>query len=163
MKYLWLFILTFVFAVLQTTVIDAISIFGVIPNLLVTAVICYSLMRGDLRAIIFGAIIGIVLDFLSGKIVGMNLILCTLTAFLSASLYESLFNNNSFVAAVFVLWISFLYEFLIYVFYFLFWGESAFLFAVFKVVLPCAFYNALCTFFIYPIMRKISSLDRERE
>lgn len=160
MKYVFLTIVVFALSIIQTAVLGAVEIFGVIPNLLLVSVICYSLMRGDLRSIVYGSVVGFVLDILSGKMVGMNLLMCTCVALMCACLYETLFNNNSFVAAVFVLWISALYEFLIYVFYFLFWGNTDILFALFHKILPCALYNAFSTFLIYPIMRKISLLER---
>ena len=104
--------------------------------------------------------LGFILDILSGRMVGMNLLMCTLTAMMCACLFETLFNNNSFVASVFVLWITALYEFFIYMFYFLFWGDTNIVFAIFHKILPCALYNAVSAFFIYPIMRKISSLEK---
>lgn len=159
MKYVFLAALILVLSVLQTTLIDYISILGVVPNLLLVSSICYCLIRGDFKSIIFGSIVGAVLDLLSGHMVGMNMILCTLCALLSANLYESLFNNNSFVAAVFVLWISALFEFLVYAFYFLFWKEGEFVFALVHRILPFGVYNAAIAFIIYPIMRKISSFD----
>ncbi len=160
MKYVLLTLTVFLLSIVQTAVLGLVEIFGVIPNLLLVSVICYSLMRGDLRSIIYGSVVGFVLDILSGKMVGMNLLMCTLAALLCACLFETLFNNNSFVAAVFVLWITALYELLIYVFYFLFWGNGDFLFAIFNKIIPCAIYNAVSAFLIYPIMRKISLLEK---
>ena len=163
MKYAILTVFFIVISVLQTTVLKSIEILGTVPNLLVVAVICYALMRGDFRSIIFGAASGIVLDFLSGRMVGMNMILCSLTALLCACLYENLFNNNSFVASVFVLWISAIYEFLIYVFYFLFWGNTDIIYVLLHKILPCSVYNAAAAFAIYPIMKIICSFDKEEE
>lgn len=155
MRYLLLFVFMFFLSVVQTTVLGAIEIFGVIPNLLLTAVICYAIIRGDFEGVIFGAVIGIFLDFLSGRMVGMNLILCTLVSFSCCSLYDALFNNNPFVASVFVLLVSIVYEFLIYVFYFLFWGDANVWFALIHKILPGAVYNALSAFLIYPVLKKI--------
>ena len=163
MKYAILTVFLLVISVVQTTVLRSIEIFGVVPNLIVVSVICYALMRGDFRGIIFGSIAGAVLDLLSGRMVGMNTILCSTMALLCACLFDSLFNNNSFVASVFVLWISAIYEFLIYVFYFLFWGNTDFVFALIYKILPCAVYNAAAAFVIYPIMRKICSFDKKEE
>lgn len=161
MKYVILTAFVLAVSVLQTTVLGVVEIFGVIPNLLVTAVICYSLIRGDFESVIFGAVCGFVLDLLSGRMVGMNMILCSVTAFMCACLHDNLFNNNSFVASVFVLWISALYELLIYIFYFLFWGDTSFVFAILHKILPCAAYNAAATFLVYPTLRGICLFDRQ--
>lgn len=160
MKYLILTVLVLLLSVLQTTVLGVIEIFGVIPNLLVVSVICYALMRGDFEGVIFGTAVGFVLDILSGRMVGINMILCSLVGLLCACLYDTLFNNNSFVASVFVLWISLIYELLIYVFYFLFWGDTNIAFALLHKVLPCAVYNAASAFVIYPILKKVRIFDR---
>lgn len=163
MKYAVLTVFMIIISVVQTTVLKSMEIFGVVPNLLVVAVICYALMRGDFRSIVFGAAAGFVLDLLSGRMVGMNMILCSVTALFCACLYENLFNNNPFVASIFVLWISAVYEFLIYVFYFLFWGNGDVVFALLHKVLPCAVYNAVSAFAIYPLMKFICSFDKAEE
>lgn len=163
MKYAVLTVLVLLFSAVQTTVLKSAEIMGVVPNLLLVAVICYSLILGNLNSIIFGAVIGLLLDLLSGHMVGVNLILCSLTAYMCAGFNGNLFSNNSFVAAVFVLWITFLYEFVIYILYFLFWSEGHMWFAVTHRILPAALYCAVSAFLIYPVMRGVSRLEKSED
>lgn len=146
----------FLLTVVQTTVLRTVEIFGVIPNLLLSAVICYSLIKGDPKAVVFGVVCGFLLDFFGGRTIGMNTLLCTYTALLCILLHGGLFNNNAFVAMLFVFVISVPYEFMNYFFHFFIWGEASVLYALFAKILPGAVYNALVTLVIYPFTRALA-------
>ncbi len=142
--------------VLQTTVLHAAKIFGVIPNLLLSAVVCYSLTKGDYKAIVFGIGCGLIMDFFGGRTVGMNTLLCLYVSLVCVLLYGGLFNNNAFVAMLFVLLLSIPYEFLIYFFSLFIWGKTDIVYALLHKILPCAVYNALITFLVYPFTRALA-------
>ena len=143
-------------AALQTTVIRGIEVFHVIPNLLFITVVCFSLRRGDYSALVVGAICGLILDMLGGRVVGINTLLCVYVAYLCICISSNLFNNNLFVSMVFVLLFSIPYEFLIYLFYFAIWGQGAFGYALIARILPTVLYNFLFTLVLYPIIRRIA-------
>lgn len=163
MRYALTIVFVFFLTVIQTTLIRSVEIFNVIPNLLLVAVICYSLCKGDLKALVFGVVCGLVLDFTGGRVVGVNTLLCTYAAFLCYLLHGGLFNNNVFVAAVFVLIISFVYEFLFYMMQFFIWGETDIAFALLHKILPGALYNAVAAVPVYPIMRRLSESTATRQ
>lgn len=148
--------------VLQTTVLRAAELFGVIPNLLLSAVVCYSLTKGDYKALVFGIGCGLLLDCFGGRVVGMNTLLCFYVSLICVLLYGDLFNNNAFVAMLFVLLLSVPYEFLIYFFSLFIWGETDIVYALLYKVLPCAVYNALATFFVYPFTRALALAKTEK-
>lgn len=143
-------------AVLQTTVLHAAELFGVIPNLLLSAVVCYSLTKGDYKAHVFGIGCGLLLDFFGGRVVGMNTLLCFYVSLVCVLLYGGLFNNNVFVAMLFVLLLSVPYEFFIYFFSLFIWGQGDIVYALLCKIVPCAVYNALTTFLVYPFTRALA-------
>ena len=146
----------FLLTVIQTTILQAAELFGVIPNLLLSAVICYSLTKGDYKAIVFGLGCGLVLDFFGGRTVGINTLLCLYTALVCILLHDGLFNNNAFVAMLFVLLLSVPYEFLIYFFNLFIWGQTDIVYALLHKVLPGSLYSALVTFLVYPFTRALA-------
>ena len=150
-------LVVFLFTVIQTTLLHAVEIFGIIPNLLLSTVICYSLVKGEPKAIIFGLICGMLLDFFGGRTVGMNTLLCLYTSLICVLLHSGLFNNNTFVAMLFVFVLTIPYELIVYFFNLFIWRQQGFLFALFLRVLPQAVYNALVTIFIYPLTRWLAN------
>lgn len=148
----------FIFAmtVLQSTVIQSIELFNVVPNLLLITVVCYSLLCGDYSAMVIGVVCGLLLDITGGRIVGLNTILCTLAAYFCICVSGNLFNNNALVSMVFVLLLSIPYELLTYLLYFAIWGHGGFFYALLARVLPAALYNFVVTLIIHPIVRKIA-------
>lgn len=152
-RYALTVVFVFVLTVLQTTVLHAAEVFGVIPNLLLSSVVCYSLVKGEPKAIVFGIVCGFILDFFSGRTVGMNTLLCMYTAFVCVLLHGGLFNNNAFVAMLFVFVISIIYEAVIYFFNIFIWGYGGTLYAFLYRIIPGSVYTALVTLIIYPIIR----------
>lgn len=155
MKHVLTGILIVLLTVVQTTVLRGIEIFHVIPNLLFIFVVCYSLLRSDYSALFVAAVCGLVLDVLGGRAIGINTLLCTLSAYTCVAVSGSLFNNNSFVAMVFVLLLSLPYELFIYVFYFVIWGRGALGFVLLHKLIPAVLYNFVMTLLIYPVARLI--------
>ena len=155
-KYLLTAVLIFVLIILQTTVVRGVEVCNVIPNLLVVMVVCYSLLHGDYSALAVGAVCGLLLDIHGGRTVGMNALLCTLLAYLCVCVSGNLYNNNSFVALVFVLFLSMAYDLVIYIFNFAIWGHGNFVFVLLHKILPGSVYNSLVTLFLYPLVRRLT-------
>ncbi len=154
----WLFtgILILLTATLQTTVIRGLEVFHVIPNLLFIVVVSYGILHDDYSSLFVGAVCGLILDVLGGRVVGINTLICTYVAYLCLLISDNLFNNNAFVAMVFVLLLSIPYEVLTYLCYFVIWGKGSLWYAVFHKILPIAVYNFLFTLPLYPIVKKVT-------
>ncbi len=152
-------VLVLLLSVLQTTVIHGLAIFGTVPNLVFIAVVCYSLLHADYGSLVFAVACGLVLDITGGRAVGLNTLFCLYTAYFCIRISGSLFNRNVFVSMVFVLLLSFIYELLIYVFYFAIWGYGGFGYALFHKLIPTVLYNFVMTLLIYPLTRVMT--DRQ--
>ncbi|MBQ3553918.1 MAG: rod shape-determining protein MreD [Clostridia bacterium] len=156
MRYVLTGVVVFLLALFQTTLIHSFKLFGVIPNLLLSSVVCYSLICGENKAMVFGIACGLILDFYGARAVGINTLLCMLTALGCILLHDGLFSNNAFVAMLFVAVISVIYDLIIFFFYFVLWGQTDVLYALFRIILPGAIYSGLVTIFIYPLMRAVA-------
>ena len=120
-------------------------------------VVCYSLQHDDYSSLAVGVVCGLLLDITGGRAVGINTLLCTYAAFFCLSISGSLFNNNVFVSMVFVMLLTIPYELLTYLFYFVIWGKSAWLYAIFCKILPATVYNFLFTLVVYPVVRHMTA------
>ncbi len=149
-------IFIFVLAALQTTVLHGLTLFHVIPNLLFIFVICYCLTKNDYSALIYAVICGLIMDFLGGRPIGMHALMYTLVAYFCLAISGNLFNNNLFVAMVFVFVLSLPYELLTYLFYFVIWGRGSWGFAIFCKILPASVYNFVFTLVLYPVIKMLA-------
>ena len=98
----------FLLLLIQTTVLDSVRIFGIMPNLLLVAVICFSLLTADYRGLVFGIACGLLLDITGGRLIGLNTLFCTYVSFGVIWICDRLYNNNEIVAAIFTFVITFL-------------------------------------------------------
>jgi len=80
------FIPLFVFipvVLIQLTVIPFISIQGVVPNLLLIVVVYFSISNNQIFGTVTGAAYGLLFDFISGNLVGSNMLSLTVAGFIA--------------------------------------------------------------------------------
>ncbi len=152
----------FLVLIVQTTVLSYVKIFGIIPNLLLIFTVCFCLVTPDFRCLVYAIISGILLDITGGRMIGINTLLCTYVAFSCLFIRDKLYNNNEIIAAIFTLVISFAYGLLCYTINFLLWGELNIFYAVFRIIVPEAVYNAVLALFIYPIVKLIENGPKKK-
>lgn len=154
-KNIYLAIITAAAYLIQITFLHYFEIGGVIPNLMVTLVICTALTESTLmRAAVYGAICGMALDFSAETIFGINLLLCMYLALLCNFLAQKLFKGRFIVNVLLVLVMSFAYEAAYYALSFI-TDESVNIWQnLVAVALPTAVYNAiLATGMIFAVKR----------
>lgn len=67
----------------QLTVIPFVSIQGVVPNLLLIAVVYFSILYGQTFGTVTGATYGLLFDLISGNLVGSNMLSLTVAGFIA--------------------------------------------------------------------------------
>lgn len=144
----------FFLIVVQTTVLKSIKIAGVMPNLMLSATVCFCLICADFRGIIFGVSCGILLDITGGRLIGINTLFFLYAALGIFLICDKLYNNNEVVAAVITFVITAVYGIIVYVMNFLIWGENAIWFALFRKIIPEMVYNTVAAVFLYPVTRR---------
>lgn len=143
------------FMIIQATWLDAVSVFGVKPNLFVTYIIVLSCFCGKNEAAITGFIFGFLLDILIGRVLGVNAVLMMLLGFFIAYFCEKVIRKNTvFIVMLIALLVSAAYELLYYIVAFL--GDLHFKEALLKTILPECVYNSVLAAFIYFIIKKLS-------
>jgi rod shape-determining protein MreD len=88
LKIIYYALATLLICVLQLSFSYLISIYGVTPDLLILLVIWVTLFEGKLYGLIFAFSVGILFDFLSMNVVGVNALTKTMVAYLAGFFYQ---------------------------------------------------------------------------
>lgn len=68
-------------AILQITIIPLVSVFDVIPDLLIILLVFYTIQFGQMFGTVYGFLIGLLFDLLSGGLLGASMFSKTFTGF----------------------------------------------------------------------------------
>ena len=74
--------------VLQLVVTPLISIYGIVPNLIIILVVSYTLLGGQIYGMILGFLFGFFFDLFSGGIIGSSMLAMTVSAFVAGYFYN---------------------------------------------------------------------------
>ncbi|MEW6652110.1 MAG: rod shape-determining protein MreD [Bacteroidota bacterium] len=96
--------------ILQLTVIPLISIFGVVPNLIIITTLYFALQGGQIYGMVLGFFFGFFFDLFSGGVLGASMLSMTIALFISGYFYnENRVDTNT--ASYFFLVILFITSF----------------------------------------------------
>ena len=101
---------------IQTNIIDAISILGVKPNLLIVFVIVVGLTNGSQTGTIVGFMVGLVMDSYSPTPVGVYALMGMYLGLVSGISNRSFFRDNYILTMVFVFLYTLAFETVIFIF-----------------------------------------------
>lgn len=147
--------------ILQSTFLSKITLFGVHPNLMLTVVLSWSLLRGGREGLSWGFLGGLILDLLSITPFGTFTIALLVTAFFTTLSEVSSFQPTRALPAGMMLLASPLFHLTAMItMQLLGWqvGWSRLL----SLLLPAALIDALFTLFLFPFIRRLSNLAANR-
>lgn len=139
---------------LQTTFADVIAVFGIKPDLILAALICFVGCNGKEKGAFAAAIMGIIVDLLFGKIFGVYTLLYIYIVVASGFVFEFLFEHNIITVSVTTLVLCAVGGALYYAIRML-GGQHMSWWFVIKTVCPTALYTAVAALVIYPLIAKI--------
>ncbi len=156
----WMLLLFFA-GILQSTFLSKITFFGVHPNLMLTLVLCWCLLRGGREGLSWGLLGGLILDLFSITPFGTFTIALLVTAFFTTLSEASSFQLTRILPAGIMLLASPLFHLIAMIMMQLLgWqvGWSRLL----SLLLPAACVDALFTLFLFPLIRRLSNLAGSR-
>ena len=131
----------FILYFLQINFFSWFNIAGVKPNLFVVLVLCLGLFINKNIAIIFGFIIGIYLDILTGRQIGISAVIYALIGFLGGY-FDKNFSKESKLTIVYIYTIA--------------RNQIPLqLFGFVKILLIEVVFNVLLTIILYPLIKKL--------
>jgi rod shape-determining protein MreD len=140
-------------AILQTTIVPHLAIWGVFPNLPLLIVVSWSLLQGARKGIIWGFVAGLAVDLLSGAPVG-TATLSLMAASLMAGLGRATIFQTFFAMSLVAMFLATAVYGLCFMLILQISGQHVdWLNSLLRIVLPSALLNALLTPIVFGLMR----------
>ena len=144
----------FIIYFLQVNFFNWFNIAGIKPNLFIVLVLCVGLFIGKKYAVPIGFIIGIYLDVLTGRQIGISAVMYACVGFLGGYFDKNFSKESKITILLMVAGMTFLYELVTY-FYNIARNQIPLQMAGFiKIILIEVIFNVLLTIILYPLIRK---------
>lgn len=158
MKKVLTYITLILFVVIQTGLGKYIRFFGVLPNLVLTFVVVYSMTNGMVRAAVVGLVGGLFLDSTSYGVFGMNGLMLMYTALIISYFSAKFYYENKTASFCGVLIYSALYESVLLIVTQVIYAKSPFLYVFGRYILLESLINALISI---PVLYWVKWLNNE--
>lgn len=137
---------------LQSTVMPALSLAGVVPDLLLILVISVSYTRGRVAGMLTGFAAGLLTDVCFNEMVGLCALFYLCIGYI-AGYSQKIYDERDFtLPLLMVLAGEFLYSFAYYVAYFLLRSKTEFGYYFVHLILPRMVYTVLAAVLLYPML-----------
>lgn len=158
MKKFWinaiLVLIALIIYFLQENFFTWFTIAGIMPNLFVIYALFIGLFSGRNKGIIYGLIIGLMLDIAGGNRIGIYAFSLAAVGF-SAGMFSKNFSKDSKITIiVMVAGLTFAFELVCYILNYIIIDTNLELFEFFKIIIVEMVYNVLLTIILYPVFKK---------
>lgn len=152
---------------LQSTVMPAVSLAGVVPDLLLVLVVSIAYMRGSMAGMLTGMLAGLLTDVCFNNVVGVCAFFYLSIGFL-AGFANAIYDERNFLIPAGLITVGeFLYSFLYYIAYFLLRSRTEFGFYMFRLIVPRMVYTVFAAVIFYPLLlclhRLLLRLEKKEE
>ncbi|MCR5702792.1 MAG: rod shape-determining protein MreD [Lachnospiraceae bacterium] len=149
-------ILIVVCFLLQSTVFHYIELAGVVPNLLLILTMSFGLMRGRKEGLLVGFFSGLLVDIYFGQVLGPYAFIY-MTLGYGNGFFHRIYYVEDVLLPMFTISVNdFLYNVIIYVFFFMLRNKLDFAEYLIEIILPEMIYTILITLFFYKILVRIN-------
>ena len=157
-------LLLLIIFIVQSTLIDAVRIFGVMPNLIICVLVAVSLAEGHVAGGLIGMFAGIFIDVTVADVRGFFVIILLIIGGLLGYLSNDYMKSSAYNAFLLCAPVSFLYNTLIFFTHFYNYSAGGVLRIYLTKIIPEALYTAALAvpmFFIVRAIGKTARLDDE--
>lgn len=151
-----LFFTIFVTVLLQSTVVQGISIGSIKPNLVIILCVSMGLMRGRKSGLWTGFFSGMIIDFFYGSVLGFYALIFMYVGYFSGYAHRVLYDDDMKVPMFLVFTGDLFYNLAVYGLQFLLRGRLGIGNYLYRIIIPEVFYTVLLTFFVYRIYHFIN-------
>lgn len=142
--------------VLQSVSVQAISLGGVVPNLILILVVSTAFFRGSTVGLLTGFLCGLLQDFLFGNVLGFYAMAYMCVGYFCGFAHKEFYDYNLKLPLTLIAAADLLYSFIVYGFLFLIRGRLNFGYYLTKVILPEIVYTTLAAVAVYSILYLIN-------
>ena len=159
-RWVWI-VLVLVCILLQTTVLDNFKLFDVKPDLILILVVFAALTRGKMTGSGVGFSGGILEDFFSTSLIGVNAFVKTLLGFVLGFFMKRFYIRRIKFQILVIFFVTIIHEISIYFVYLFFRQTDSVIGSVYpvKMFLLCI-YNSVLAVILFPLFRNLLGLDK---
>ena len=140
---------------LQVNVFSNLTIAGVKPNLMVIYILCIGLFSNSYLGVTMGAVLGLLLDLLFGKVIGVSGIMLCIIGFLGSYFDKNFSKENKITIILMVIGTTIFYELGTYFILSIMLNFDGEYLIFFKKLLIEVLYNILLVIIFYPLIQKV--------
>ena len=149
--------------ILQCTVFQALSLAGIVPNLLLILTVSFGFMRGKKEGRFVGFFCGLVIDIFYGNMIGFYALIYMYIGFGNGFLYKIFFDEDVKVPMVLVAVSDIAYGVIVYGLQFMLRGRLDFFSYLQHIILPEMVYTVLLTAVLYRPLYRLNRWLTENE
>ena len=138
---------------LQVGVFSNLPIAGVVPNLFIILILYIGLFANSINAIIFGIIIGLILDLLYGNTVGISSAMFCVIGYMGAYFDKNFSKENKVTILLMVIGSTVIYEFGYYTLNGFILRYNFEWLKFMRIIIFEVIYNSLITILLYPLIQ----------
>ena len=162
-KWITACVLTVLMYVLQTTLLQRISIAGAVPNLIIILLVVISYRYGQVNGLIYGFIAGLFVDLMDGTYLGLFALLYMLLGY-ALGFANKIYDKDDYTIPLIITGLTDItYNFGIFVVGFLLRNRTHLLFYLRSVILPEAIYTVVVSVLLYRGLQKLFILLEPKE
>lgn len=159
-----IFGVVFLSLLLQCSLMPAISIASVTPNLMIVLVVSFGLMRGKRSGMLLGFLCGLLTDLMLGPIIGFRAFIYMFIGYFCGYCYRIFYDDDVKMPMLLTAAGDLAYGILVYSTQFLLRGRVNFFFYLKRIILPEMIYTILLTLILYRLLlllnRKLDQMDK---
>lgn len=156
-RFIALFITVIVCFLLQTSVFQYFKLAGITPNILLILVVSFALMRGRKEGLIIGFFCGLLIDIFYGDYIGVYAFIYMCLGYFNGYFNRMFYVDDIVLPLAMVTGNGLLYNFFIYVIFFLLKNKLDFWYYAKSIIIPEVVYTTLITIIIYKLLLWINS------
>ncbi len=151
---IFLILTIFIIYFLQSNFFNWFTISKVMPNLFVIFVLFVGLFSNRMMGIIYGIVVGAIIDLTIGTQIGINAVALGLIGFLAAT-FDKNFSKDSRATIMFmVLGTTFIFEIIVYILNYVVFSTNVEIINFIKILAIEIIYNLIIVIILYPFIQK---------
>ncbi|MDD5944958.1 MAG: rod shape-determining protein MreD [Clostridia bacterium] len=149
--------------ILQSTVLQLISIRGVIPDTAIAVIVSYALLRGQNAGAATGFAAGLIYDIIFGNSLGFYALMGLLVGYFCGICHRNFYRENYVLPVSLSALSTVITGLIIYVTGFLLKNNYDFFYFLFNVIIPQAVYTGIAAVVVYKILYSINNRVEKKE
>ena len=145
-------LLFFTGILLQVSLVPALKVGGIVPNVLLILIASIGIFAGELTGMTAGFLSGLILDVLFGNLLGFYALIYLLIGFIAGKVGSLLYVEDIKFPLLFIAFLDCLYGLYCFVFQFLFQNRLYGWYFVRHILLPEVIYTGLFSVILYPVL-----------